>query len=143
MTPMTEHEWTAFLREGTRTGKLALVLPSGRPSVTPIWFVLDDDGVIRFNTGDGSAKARAMHAEPRVSMVVDLEAPPYAFVRVAATARIVDDDPELLLDVATRIGGRYMGVDRAEEFGRRNGSEGQVLVELTPSKVTAAGGVSE
>ncbi len=142
-TQMTEEEWAAFLRAGTRTGKLALVLPSGRPSVTPVWFLYGDDGVIRFETGAGSAKVKAMRAEPRVSMVVDLEEPPYAFVRVDGTARIIDDDPDSTLQLATDIGARYMGEDRAAEFGQRNGGSGQVIIELSPTRVVAAGGVSD
>lgn len=142
MRAMTDDEWIRFLRTGTRTGKLALVLPSGRPSVTPVWFVYEDDGVVRFNTMGDSPKARAMRAEPRVSLLVDLEEPPYAFVRIDADARLVDDDPALLLRTATEIGGRYMGADRAEEYGRRNAADGEVVVELRPSKVVAFDDVS-
>lgn len=137
MREMTAAEWTDFVRTGTRTGKLAIVLPSGRPSVTPVWFIHEDDGVFRFNTMGDSPKALALRADPRASLLVDLEEPPYAFVRVDATAHIVDDDPELLLRTATEIGGRYMGADRAEEFGRRNAVAGEVVVELTPTNIVA------
>ena len=34
MREMTESEWIDFISSGTRTGKLGVVLPSGRPSVT-------------------------------------------------------------------------------------------------------------
>ena len=37
----------------------------------------------------------------------------------------------------TKIGARYMGEDRAEEFGRRNAVEGELLVRLTPDRVVA------
>ena len=43
------------------------------------------------------------------------------------------EDPDELLATATRIGGRYMGEDRAEEFGRRNGVPGELIVRLTPA----------
>ena len=127
---------SAFLREGTRTAKLALVLPSGRPTVTPIWFVYEDDGVIRIHSGERSGKVKALRKDPRVSLVVDLEEPPYAFVRVDAEASIVTDPDEVYRN-ALATGGRYMGADRAEEFGRRNGGPGQVVIELRPTRVTA------
>ena len=38
---------------------------------------------------------------------------------------------------AARIGGRYMGADRAEEFGRRNGVPGELLVRVQPVHVVA------
>ena len=36
---------------------------------------------------------------------------------------------------ATEIGGRYMGRDRAVEFGRRNGVPGELLIRVTPHRV--------
>lgn len=136
MQPMTPQEWSAFLRAGTRTGKLALVLPSGRPTVTPVWFVFEDDGVLRFETDSGAPKARALRKNPQVSLVVDLEEPPYSFVRIDGTAHIVDDPAEVRR-VAFATGARYMGEDRAEEFGERNGVPGEIVVEVRPTKVTA------
>ena len=38
---------------------------------------------------------------------------------------------------ATRIGARYMGADRAEEFGKRNGAPGELVVRLRPTKIVA------
>ena len=46
-------------------------------------------------------------------------------------------DPDELLRTATAIGGRYMGADRAEEFGRRNGVPGELVVRIRPTKVIA------
>jgi hypothetical protein len=43
-----------------------------------------------------------------------------------------------LLRFATAIGGRYMGADRAGEFGRRNAVPGELLVRLRPERVIAA-----
>lgn len=141
MRTMTDDEWAAFLRTGTRTGKLALTLRDGRPTVTPIWFTLDDDGVIRFNTGGDTPKARSLARDPRACLIVDQEEPPYAFVRVDAVATLVDDD-ELTRRVATTVGGRYMGADRAEEFGDRNGVPGEITVELRPTRVVALDDIS-
>jgi hypothetical protein len=73
---------------------------------------------------------------------VDLEEPPYAYVRIDAIATIVDD-PELTGRVATEVGRRYMGDDLAEAFGERNSSEGQVTVEFTPTRVTAIHDISD
>ena len=82
MREMTEKEWPEFLRAGTRTAKLATVRTNGRPTVTPIWFLYESDGVIRIETGAASAKVKALRRDPRASLVVDLEEPPYGYVRV-------------------------------------------------------------
>jgi hypothetical protein len=49
----------------------------------------------------------------------------------------VSEDPGELLRTATAIGARYMGADRAEEFGKRNGVPGELVVRLRPTKVLA------
>jgi hypothetical protein len=48
------------------------------------------------------------------------------------------DGAEEKLDIATRIGGRYMGADRAGEFGRRNAVPGELVVRVQPTKVNSA-----
>jgi len=56
---------------------------------------------------------------------------------------ILSENPDELLDIATRTGARYIGPDRAEEFGRRNGVPGEVVVRIRPTKVIAAFGLAE
>jgi hypothetical protein len=63
--------------------------------------------------------------------VVDDDVAPYAFVHLRGRARINEDFNELLR-FAIEIGGRYMGPERAEEFGRRNAIPGELLVRVTP-----------
>ena len=138
---MTDDERRTFLLSGTRTGKVAWVSPKGNVHVAPIWFVLDGDDVL-FTTHEDSAKGRALTDGTRLSMVVDDQAPPFSYVKVDGPVS-VDRDPDLLLDVATRIGGRYMGEDRAEEFGRRNGVPGELVIRLTPTKLTALADISD
>jgi PPOX class probable F420-dependent enzyme len=133
---MSEDEWRRFVMEGTRTGKLATVRTDGSPNVVPIWFVLDDDGAFVFTTGVGSAKGKAMRRDPRVALVVDEDRPPYAFVLARGDVTLTSD-VEAMLPWAIRIGGRYMGEERAEEFGRRNAGPEEVLVRLVPRTVLA------
>jgi PPOX class probable F420-dependent enzyme len=131
----------AFLSEGTRTGKIGFLAADGRPLVAPIWFVVDD-GTLVFNTGARTAKGRALRRDPRIALVVDDDRPPFSFVQVQGTVSI-SEDPDDLLATATRIAARYMGDDRAEEYGRRNAVPGELVVRLMPAKVIAAFGVAE
>jgi PPOX class probable F420-dependent enzyme len=124
-----------FLSHGTRTGKLGYVAADGRPLIAPLWFVVHEDE-LWFNTGGGTAKAKAVARDPRLVLCVDLEEPPYAFVQVQGVATVSEDLDELVAS-ATAIGRRYMGADRAEEFGKRNGVPGELLVKLRPTKVIA------
>lgn len=131
----------AFLSEGTRTGKLGYVAADGRPLIAPVWFIVDG-GQLIFTTGGETAKGRALHRDPRVVICVDDQQPPYSFVQVQGVASAREDDEELL-DIATRIGGRYMGAERAEEFGRRNGVPGELVVRVRPTKVIASFDVAD
>lgn len=128
-------EVRAFLSEGTRTGKLGYIAKDGRPLVAPVWFVVDGEDLV-FNTGATTPKARAIARDPRVVLCVDLQEPPYAFVQVQGEAT-VSEDPDDLVRTATAIGRRYMGTDRAEEFGRRNGVPGELVVRLSPTRIVA------
>ena len=137
---MLDEERRAFLMAGTRTGKVAWVSPKGNVHVAPVWFVLDGDDVL-FTTHEDSAKGKAFVEGTRLSMVVDDQAPPYSYVKVDGTVSL-SEDPDVLVDVATRIGGRYMGEDRAEEFGGRNGVPGELVVRIRPTKLTALADIS-
>ena len=134
-------EVIAFISEGTRTGKLGFTASDGRPLVAPIWFVVDN-GELAFNTGKNSAKGRALARDSRAVICVDDQRPPYSFVQVQGIATI-SEDPQDLLDIATRTGARYMGPDRAEEFGRRNGAPGELVVRIRPTKVLNAFDIAE
>jgi PPOX class probable F420-dependent enzyme len=138
---MTRDEWRAFLSMGTRTGMLATVRRDGRPHVVPIWFVLDADDLV-FTTGASSVKAHAMRRDPRVCLCVDDARPPYAYVMVEGTAQL-SEDPAQMLRFATVIGGRYMGAERAEQFGLRNAVPGEVVVRVTPTHVTAVDDIAD
>lgn len=141
MRAMTEDEWRSFLLDTPRTAKLATVRKDGRPHVAPIWFALDADELV-FTTWHESVKAKAILRDPRVSLCVDDERPPFAFVMLDGTATI-DEDPAHLRAWAARIGGRYMGQDQAEMYGERNGIPGELLVRVTITNVVAVDGVAE
>jgi PPOX class probable F420-dependent enzyme len=133
---VTDPKISAFLGAGTRTGKLAYAGADGRPLVAPVWFIVED-GTLIFNTGKDTAKGRALARDPRATLCVDLEEPPYAFVQVQGDAEL-SEDPGELVRTATAIAARYMGQDRAAEFGERNGVPGELVVRLRPTKVNVA-----
>jgi PPOX class probable F420-dependent enzyme len=132
---MTDEEWRAFVSHGTRTGKLSTVNADGSPHVAPVWFLLDGDELV-FNTGKETVKGRNLARDGRVALCVDDDRPPFNFVVLSGRARLSEDLGELR-DSATRISARYMGAERAEEFGARNGVPGELLVRVTVEKVVA------
>jgi PPOX class probable F420-dependent enzyme len=137
MREMSRDEWWKFASEGTRTGKLAVVRANGAPIVAPIWFLLNegpDGDELIFNTGTETLKGKAISRDPRISLVVDDQEPPYSYVQFTAEARLTHDHAETL-DWATRLGARYMGAERAEEYGKRNAVPEEALVRAKITKV--------
>ena len=135
---MSDVEVRRFLTASpARTGKLATVRADGRPHVAPVWYEVDDDGSLVFNTGESTVKGRNLRRDPRASVCVDDERPPFSFVVVEGAVQI-SDDLEEVRHWAARIGGRYMGPERAEEYGTRNGVPGELVVRLRPGHTTSA-----
>jgi PPOX class probable F420-dependent enzyme len=128
--------WRDFiLAKPARTAKLAVVRSDGTPHVAPVWVDLDGDDIV-FMTSAETVKGRAILRDPRVALCWDDERPPFSFVMVSGTARTTEDADELLA-WATRIAGRYMGDDRAAEYGRRNAVSPEMVVRVQPSRIVA------
>ncbi|MFD5624881.1 MULTISPECIES: PPOX class F420-dependent oxidoreductase [unclassified Streptomyces] len=138
---MTDEQWRAFVSDGTRTGKLSTVRADGGPHVTPIWFLLDGEDLV-FNTAKESVKGRNLARDGRVALCVDDDRPPFGFVVLEGRAELSEDLDELR-HWAARIGARYMGEERAAEFGERNGVPGELLVRVRISKVLAYAAVAD
>ena len=135
--------------QGTFTGKLATVKKDGSSHIVPIWFVLDggdnksrsgrkgkDDDII-FTTDGTSVKAKNIQHDNRVSICVDDQTPPFSFVVVYGTAKIQRYNQRELFRFATKIARRYMGKENAELYGKRNSTEGEVLVRIKPTRIIA------
>jgi PPOX class probable F420-dependent enzyme len=138
---MSDDERRRFLTEEPRVATCAVTRKDGRPHATPIWFVLDGDDVV-FNTSRTSVKGHAIRRDGRVSVLVHDDVPPFAFVLIEGECEI-SEDVEEMLPWATEIGARYMGVDRAEEYGRRNAVATELLVRVTPAKVVAESRIAD
>ena len=143
MKKMTESEIHNFLMKGTFTGKLSTIRKDGRPHVAPVWFVLEGDNTnIIFTTWHDSVKGKNIRNNPKVSMCVDDQTPPFSFVILEGIAEIIDE-PNDLLRWATRIAARYMGEKNAETYGTRNSSKGELLLRIRPNKIIGQKDISE
>ena len=147
MAEMSEKEIRQFLMQGTFTGKLATVKKDGSSHVTPIWFVLDgsnkngssdkrDDDII-FTTSSTSIKAKNIERDNRVSICIDDQTPPFSFVIVYGNAKIHHYKQNDLFRFASKIARRYVGKNDAEKYGRRNSTEGEVLVRIKAKRIIA------
>jgi PPOX class probable F420-dependent enzyme len=134
-------DWKAFLLDRPRPGVLATANLDGRPHAAPVWFDVDADTIV-FNTGESTVKARNLRHNPRAALVVQDDTPPFTFVLVQGTVEL-SEDLEQVRAWAGRIGGRYMGAERADEYGARNGVPGELLARLTPTNVVSAADLAD
>ncbi|MFN8024426.1 MAG: PPOX class F420-dependent oxidoreductase [Acidimicrobiales bacterium] len=118
-----------------RTGKLAVTRLDGSPHVAPVWVDLDGDQLV-FMTSADTIKGKSILRDGRVAICFDDERPPFSFVTITGTTT-TSTDPDDLLAWGTRIGGRYMGADQAEAYGRRNAVPPEMVVRVTVTNVVA------
>lgn len=142
MDNMTKAEYLAFLSTPARCGKIATVREDGRPHVVPIWFILDGETLV-FTAWHTSTKMKNILRDGRVAICVDHDQPPFHYVLLEGRVELLDASPEASRHWATIIGGRYMGADRADEFGKRNGIDGEWVMRMIPDKVTAYKNVTD
>jgi len=132
---MTDEVRRDFLQDGKRTAVLATTRADGRPHAAPVWFVLHGDDVL-FITGEDTVKGKDLLRDPRVSIVVDDETPPYSFVMIEGLA---DVSPEhgVVRQAAHEIGARYLGPEGADGFADYGSGPGKFLVRVKPKNIVA------
>lgn len=135
MSKMTNEEIRDFLLKGTYTGKLGTINKDGTPHVVPIWYTVDEQDNIIFNTGGESVKAKNIRRDNRVRLCVDDQTPLFSFVIIDGIAQIERNESSEIYKWAKIIAARYMGDDKSEAYGRRNSGEGEVLVRITPTRI--------
>ena len=122
-TRMNRQERERFLR-GRHVAVLVTTDAEGRSVPTPIWYMYRD-GLLYFRTEDASLKAANVRRDPRVSVCVQEERPPYKAVIVYGSAEI-QADPDWLRD---EIPGHFLGFVGA--IGYRQAA--QAAIEGGPS----------
>jgi len=135
MSEMTKDEIKNFLLQGTFTGKLGTINKDGTPHVVPIWYTVDEEDKIIFNTGDKSVKAKNIRRDNRVRLCVDDQTPLFSFVTIDGIVELISSEPGEVYKWAKIIAARYMGKDKSEAYGKRNSTKGELLIKINPIRV--------
>ena len=136
MPPMTLTSAAAerFLR-GRHVAVLTTINGDGTPLQTPIWY-LYRDGLIYMHTGDTSAKVHNIRRDPRVSLCVQDEGPPYQGVTVRGTATIELEREGLMTEMARNYLGAIAGRFYLRLRRRRGIEEGDgVTLVVKPERI--------
>lgn len=101
----------------------------------PIWYILDEEQNIVFNTSDKSVKAKNITRDNRVRLCVDDQVPLFSFVNIDGVAEIISSDPSEVYKWAKLIAARYVGKEKSELYGKRNSGEGELLIKIKPIRM--------
>ena len=119
-----------FLR-GRHIAVLTTINADGTPLQTPIWY-LYRDGLIYMRTNSQSAKVRNIRRDPRASLCVQDEWPPYRGVTVKGTATVQPKQSELSASMSRHYLGAIAGFFYLQLRTRNEieeGSDAIVLIE--------------
>jgi len=119
------------LLELPRVAVLATYRRDGTVLLSPVWHEWRDGG---FNVVTGSRDVKAVHLrrDPRASIVVYDDAPPYRGIEVRAQAQLVPLDER---SIVRRIATRYLGPEEGERYAEGSGDD--LLVRLEPGELRA------
>ena len=110
---------------------LATIGPDGRPQVTEVWFLTDEDGVaVSLNTA--RQKTKNLLRRPACSLFILDVANPYRYVELRGDAEISADDDYAFAD---KLGAKYS----ADLRTRDKPGEKRVMVRIRPTRVNAWG----
>jgi PPOX class probable F420-dependent enzyme len=115
----------------TDVAMLTTIGADGYPQTTALWFLFDDDGLIKLSLNNTRQKTKNLRANPHVTLFILDRANPLRTLEVRARADVVPD-PDYAF--ATKLGAKYGGVDL-----RRMDPPGQerLTVTLRPVRVVA------
>ena len=130
---MSRAEWERFL-SGRRVAVLATLAPDGQPVLTPIWYVYRD-GALYMRTGLESIKARNVRRDPRVTVCVQDERPPYKSVTVYGRAAVEPEQEGLDAAIARRYLGTVGGALYLRAAREAVEQSGEVTLVVRPERV--------
>ena len=112
-TAMNKTERESFLAQ-PRVAVLAIPEPGRGPLTTPVWYWYEPGGSLWFETEPASRKGQLLEIGTRVSLCVQDETPPYAYVSVEGPIVAITEDDRGLHEIPMAT--RYLGDPGGREF---------------------------
>jgi PPOX class probable F420-dependent enzyme len=114
----------------TDVGMLATYGHDGYPQVTALWFLFDDDGLVKLSLNTNRQKTKNLERHPECTFFVLDRANPYRTLEIRARAEISPDDDYAFADKLSAKYGTDTDLRAMDGPGQR-----RVVVTLRPIKV--------
>lgn len=125
---MNRKEREAFL-SGLHVGVISIPRSGRGPLTVPIWYDYEPGGDVWMITDEGSQKGKLLKDCQRISLCVQREAAPYAYVSVEGQFTTRPASPGELEHMAIR----YLGERRGKQYAEASSSDdGSIVVSLVP-----------
>lgn len=120
------------LAKGANLATVVTLMPDGQPQALPTW--VDTDGVhVLINTEPTRQRAKNLARDPRITVLIQsaTNAWDWAEIRGSVTRTVSGQEARDHIDDLSR---RYVGTD----YGLPIGTQGRIILEVTPTKVNTA-----
>jgi PPOX class probable F420-dependent enzyme len=109
---------------------LGTIGSSGRPQLSGIWFLAEDD-TVKLSLNTARQKLKNLQANPKCSLIIFGD-PPYRYIELRGDAEITPDDDYSFAD---KVGAKY-GADLRT---RDQPGDTRVVVTIRPARIVAWG----
>lgn len=109
---------------------LGTVGPDGRPQLSEVWFIAEDDSV-KLSLNTSRQKTKNLRANPVVNLFILDLANPYRYLELRGDATI-EPDPDYVF--ADKCGAKYGGADLRDHDAE---GESRVVVTVNPVRINA------
>jgi PPOX class probable F420-dependent enzyme len=116
----------------TQVGVLGTIGASGRPQLSAVWFLAEDD-TVKISLNTTRQKVKNLQAEPKASFLIFDPENPYRYIELRGDAELTPDDDYTFAD---KVGAKYGGADLRE---RDQPGETRVVVTIKPARLVAWG----
>lgn len=128
---MTPEQRTQFL-ESHRLAIVGAIRNDAPPQLSPVYYVMDGDDIL-ISTTATRAKARAVRRDPRISVCVLGEQPPFPYLTVYGRGRIEEEGAvELMIRAGEAMTGSPIADSARPALEARAEKEGRVVLRVTP-----------
>lgn len=123
-----------FVRDA-RIAVMSYVRSDGRPGQAPLWYV-ERHGVLYANVTTDSPKHRALRRDPRISVTIQDERPPYRAVVFDSVVELLDQPDQPVTDgIEERYFGRIGGAEYRKRLDEVAGESGSTEITMRPTDV--------